>query len=145
MELKGDPFDPWQMLQDYQQRHYQQQGAASGASVIFVGTMRDLTDDESVQAMVLEHYPGMTESYLAVISREAAARWPLLDLLLIHRYGRLLPGEPIVLVAVWSAHRSAAFAACRYLIEELKSRVPLWKQEERSGGRYWIQSMDGVN
>jgi molybdopterin synthase catalytic subunit len=106
---------------------------------VFVGSLRDFNQGQSVTGMVLEHYPGMTEGYLEKISAEARARWELLDTLVIHRYGPLSPGEPIVLVAVWSAHRDAAFAACRYLIDELKTRAPFWKQEARPDGLHWVE------
>jgi molybdopterin synthase catalytic subunit len=89
--------------------------------------------------MVLEHYPGMTESYLEKISREAGRRWALMDSLIVHRVGELLPGEPIVLVAVWSAHRKAAFEASRYLMEELKSKAPFWKKEQLEQGNRWVE------
>jgi molybdopterin synthase catalytic subunit len=92
-----------------------------------------------VQGLFLEHYPGMTEACLENISREAARRWNLIDVLIVHRVGELRPGEPIVLVAVWSAHRKAAFEASRYVMEELKSRAPLWKKEQLAGGSRWVE------
>ncbi len=101
--------------------------------------MRDYNDGESVQAMVLEHYPGMTEKHLRQISEEAKTRWDILDTLIIHRVGELRPNDPIVLVAVWSAHRGPAFEACRYLIEELKSRAPFWKKESIEERARWVQ------
>ncbi|MGB5727905.1 MAG: molybdenum cofactor biosynthesis protein MoaE, partial [Thiogranum sp.] len=87
----------------------------------------------------LEHYPGMTESYLEKISRDAVQRWDLMDSLIVHRVGELLPGEPIVLVAVWSMHRKAAFEASRYLMEELKSKAPFWKKEQLREGARWVE------
>jgi molybdopterin synthase catalytic subunit len=102
--------------------------------------MRDFNQDTSVQGMLLEHYPGMTENYLEKISREAVRRWDLMDSLIVHRVGELLPGEPIVLVAVWSAHRKAAFEASRYLMEELKSKAPFWKKEQLQEGTRWVES-----
>ena len=82
----------------------------------------------------------MTESYLEKISREAVRRWDLMDSLIVHRVGELLPGEPIVLVAAWSAHRKAAFEASRYLMEELKSKAPFWKKEQLQEGARWVES-----
>ena len=90
--------------------------------------------------MTLEHYPGMTERQLAAIEAEARERWPLLDVLVIHRYGRMLPGEPIVLVATASAHRAAALEACAFLIDWLKTRAPFWKLEESGQGERWVEA-----
>jgi len=89
--------------------------------------------------MTLEHYPGMTERALAGIADEARTRWPVNALLIVHRVGPIGPGDAIVLTAAWSAHREAAFAACRYLIEELKHRAPFWKKETLAdGGSRWV-------
>jgi len=88
--------------------------------------------------MLLEHYPGMTENYLQKISEEAASKWDILDSLIVHRVGEMHPNDPIVLVAVWSAHRAAAFDASRYLMEELKSRAPFWKKESLSDKTRWV-------
>ena len=106
---------------------------------MFIGSLRDFNQGLAVTGMTLEHYPGMTEGYLEKISAEACTRWELLDTLVIHRHGPLSHGDPIVLVAVWSAHRDAAFAACRYLIDELKTRAPFWKQETTPGGVRWVE------
>jgi molybdopterin synthase catalytic subunit len=102
--------------------------------------MRDFNQGQPVAAMTLEHYPGMTEGYLEKISAEARQRWPLLDTLVIHRVGPLTPAEPIVLVAAWSAHRADAFAACRYLIDELKTRAPFWKLEQLPDRERWVEN-----
>jgi len=88
--------------------------------------------------MTLEHYPGMTERHLETICAEATARWGLLDTLVIHRVGLVLPGDPIVLVAAWSAHRAEAFTACRHIMEDLKSRAPFWKKETTAQGERWV-------
>ena len=128
-ELRPEPFDPWLILAEHQA------GLAPGqygASSVFVGTMRDMNQQTRVQAMTLEHYPGMTEKHLATICEEAESRWELLDTLIIHRVGQIQINDPIVLVAAWSAHRGGAMEACRYLIEELKHRAPFWKQEQLS-------------
>ncbi len=132
-----DPFDPWATLADYQRGG--EFSARYGATAVFVGTMRDFNEGDSVRAMTLEHYPGMTERYLEKISRQARERWSLVDSLIVHRVGELLPNDPIVLVAVWSAHRAAAFDASRYLMEELKSRAPFWKKETLKEGSRWIE------
>jgi molybdopterin synthase catalytic subunit len=110
----------------------------AGAMCVFVGLVRDLNEGRPVSAMTLEHYPGMTERELAGVEEEARARWPLLDTLVVHRYGRLEAGDRIVLVAVASAHRDAAFDACRFLIDWLKTKAPFWKAEETDAGRHWV-------
>jgi molybdopterin synthase catalytic subunit len=91
--------------------------------------------------MTLEHYPGMTERQLGALEREARGRWPLQDVLVIHRHGRMTPGEPIVLVATASAHRAAALEACAFLIDWLKTRAPFWKLEEApDGAARWVEA-----
>jgi molybdopterin synthase catalytic subunit len=111
-----------------------------GAIASFVGLARDHNDGSGVQAMTLEHYPGMTERALAALVDEAAARWALLDVTVIHRVGRLLPGDPIVLVAVASSHRGEAFAACEFIMDALKTRAPFWKKEETPDGERWVDA-----
>jgi molybdopterin synthase catalytic subunit len=118
--------------------------ARIGSVCVFVGLVRDLTEDtgggrtKPVAAMTLEHYPGMTEAEIARIEAEARARWPLDDVLVIHRHGRLEPGERIVLVATASAHREAAFESCHFLIDWLKTKAPFWKREETPEGGQWV-------
>lgn len=136
IEIREDAFDPFQELADYQ-RQAELQGKY-GATAVFVGTMREFNNGGDVSVMKLEHYPGMTERYLQKIREEAAAKWEILDSLIIHRVGELLPNDPIVLVAVWSAHRAEAFDASRYLMEELKSRAPFWKKETLADGARWV-------
>jgi len=105
----------------------------------FIGLVRDSAGGQPIAAMTLEHYPGMTERALAAIATEAEARWTLQGCTVIHRYGRLLPGEPIVLVLTASAHRQAALDATAFLIDWLKTRAPFWKQEELvQGGTHWV-------
>ncbi|ADE13704.1 molybdopterin biosynthesis MoaE protein [Nitrosococcus halophilus Nc 4] len=133
------PFDPWQEVANYQQAYLKRAGRF-GATACFIGTMRDFNEGENVQAMELEHYPGMTEKYLGKLTEEARRQWPILDSLIIHRYGHLQPNEPIVLVVVWSAHRAAAFKACYYLVEELKANAPFWKKETLATGTRWVES-----
>lgn len=113
-----------------------------GGVTMFVGLVRDFAGGEAVNAMVLEHYPGMTEKQLAAIEAEARARWPLDDVLIVHRYGRLEPGDQIVLVMTASAHRDAAFESCRFLIDWLKTRAPFWKLEETPEGERWVEAKD---
>ena len=114
-----------------------------GGVACFVGLVRDMlrkpaAGEESITAMTLEHYPGMTEKRLAEIEAEAQTRWPLQASLIIHRVGRLLPGERIVLVATASSHRQAALESCQFLIDWLKTRAPFWKLEETSSGAHWV-------
>ncbi len=109
-----------------------------GGVCVFVGLVRDVMDGETVAAMTLEHYPGMTERRLAAIEAEARGRWPLDDVLVIHRFGRLDAGARIVLVATASAHRDAAFESCRFLMDWLKTRAPFWKQEHTASGDRWV-------
>ena len=113
-----------------------------GGTVMFLGTVRDLSGGADVKAMTLEHYPGMTEKALREIEAEAHRRWPLDDSLIIHRYGRLEPGDDIVLVITASAHREAAFEACHFLIDWLKTKAPFWKLEEGAGGASWVAAKD---
>ena len=112
-----------------------------GAVASFVGLVRE-HPGEPIAAMTLEHYPGMTEKKLAEIEAEAQARWPLQASLIVHRYGRMLPGEPIVLVATASAHRAAALEACAFLIDWLKTEAPFWKLEETAETSRWVAARD---
>ena len=113
-----------------------------GGIASFVGVVRDIADDASVSAMTLEHYPGMTERQLEQIERDAMARWALDRVLIIHRYGRLEPGDRIVLCATTSAHREAAFEACMFLVDWLKTKAPFWKLEETGSGGKWVAARD---
>ena len=115
---------------------------AVGGVASFVGLVRDLAGGEAVAAMTLEHYPGMTEKQLAKIEAEARRRWPLEDCLIVHRYGRLEPGDRIVLVVTASAHRQAALESCQFLIDWLKTQAPFWKQEEGPQGSHWVEARD---
>jgi molybdopterin synthase catalytic subunit len=109
-----------------------------GALASFVGLVRDLDGDRAISAMTLEHYPGMTERKLAEIEAEANSRWSLQASLIVHRYGRMLPGEPIVLVATAAPHRAAAHESCAFLIDWLKTKAPFWKHEETAGETRWV-------
>ena len=138
VEIREHGFDPYQEVSHYQQTKLDAAGKF-GATAVFVGSMRDINEGDAVQAMTLEHYPGMTERYLEKISNDATQRWDIIDSLIIHRVGDLQPDDPIVLVAVWSAHRAAAFEASRFLMEELKSRAPFWKKELLETGSRWVE------
>jgi len=111
-----------------------------GGLASFVGLVRDLAGQDTVSAMTLEHYPGMTEKRLAEIEAEARSRWPLESVLIIHRYGKLEPGDRIVLVATTSSHRQAALESCAFLIDWLKTKAPFWKLEEGSKGAAWVEA-----
>lgn len=113
-----------------------------GAVATFTGLVRDANDGSGVSAMTLEHYPGMTEAALADIVIEAERRWPLQAVRVIHRHGRLEPGSRIVFVGVASAHRGAAFAACEFIMDFLKTRAPFWKKEETPGGGRWVDARE---
>jgi molybdopterin synthase catalytic subunit len=113
-----------------------------GAVVSFVGYVRDFNDGREVVGMFLEHYPGMTEKALGKIADEAQQRWPLLKIEVLHRIGALEPGEPIVFVGVASAHRQAAFEACDFVMDYLKTRAPFWKKESTSEGPRWVEGRD---
>jgi molybdopterin synthase catalytic subunit len=111
-----------------------------GAVVSFIGTVRDMNDGSSVAAMELEHYPGMTEKALQDIVEQAKARWTICDALVIHRVGALKPLDQIVLVAVTSAHRGEAFAACEFIMDYLKTQAPFWKKETTPEGSRWVDA-----
>jgi molybdopterin synthase catalytic subunit len=110
---------------------------AVGALATFTGLVRG---DDDLVALTLEHYPGMTEREITRHIDEAKARWPLLGVTAIHRIGRLVPGDRIVFVGAASSHRNAAFEACEFLMDYLKTRAPFWKQEERAGGVVWVEA-----
>ena len=137
IKVQTEPFDAGAELKRLKQARRDIGGVA-----MFVGTVRDLSHGRDVSAMTLEHYPGMTERALAGIEAEAQRRSPLSASLIIHRYGRLEPGEDIVLVIAASAHRDAAFDACRFLIDWLKTKAPFWKLEEGTAGTHWVEAQD---
>ncbi|MBC7499352.1 MAG: molybdopterin synthase catalytic subunit MoaE [Herminiimonas sp.] len=111
-----------------------------GAVVTFVGTVRDINDGATVSQMELEHYPGMTEKALEDIVLQAKSRWQLIDALVVHRVGPLQPMDQIVLVAVTSAHRGEAFAACEFIMDYLKMQAPFWKKEQTPDGARWVDA-----
>jgi molybdopterin synthase catalytic subunit len=112
----------------------------AGAVVSFTGLCRTDGETGAISAMVLEHFPGMAEDELGRLEAEARRRWPLLDVLIVHRHGRLVPGEAIVLVVTLSAHREAAFQGANYLMDYLKTSAPFWKKEERADGTSWVEA-----
>lgn len=116
--------------------------ARVGALASFLGLVRDINDGTSVSEMTLEHYPGMTEKALEAIVAEAKGRWDLYDVLVIHRVGPLKPCDQIVLVAVTSAHRGEAFAACEFVMDYLKTRAPFWKREATPQGAHWVDARE---
>jgi molybdopterin synthase catalytic subunit len=111
-----------------------------GALITFTGICRGTENGEPIAALTLEHYPDMAEAEIARHAVEAANRWPLLGLTVIHRYGRIKPGENIVLVVAASSHREAAFAAAEFLMDYLKTRAPFWKQVETASGKNWVDA-----
>ena len=113
-----------------------------GGVCAFTGLVRDMVGDKQINNLNLEHYPGMTEKCLSELESEAHRRWPLERTLIIHRYGHLEPGDQIVLVAVSSAHRDAAFEACRFLIDCLKTQAPFWKMECTAENSQWVAAKD---
>ena len=114
--------------------------AQVGAVAIFIGTVRDMNEGSSVKGMTLEHYPGMTEKALQDILDQAKARWDIYQSLVIHRVGPLLPEDQIVMVAVSSAHRGEAFAACEFIMDYLKTAAPFWKKEDTPEGGRWVDA-----
>jgi molybdopterin synthase catalytic subunit len=119
-----------------------------GGLAVFVGLVREMHEREHlhrerIDALTLEHYPGMTEQALQDIEAEAHRRWPLEASLIVHRYGRMAAGDRIVLVAVGSPHREAAFQACEFLVDWLKTKAPFWKLEETPSGERWVAAHTG--
>ncbi|HMV04156.1 MAG TPA: molybdenum cofactor biosynthesis protein MoaE [Accumulibacter sp.] len=111
-----------------------------GAIACFVGLVRDISEHSEVSELTLEHYPGMTEKALQVIVDQAAQRWQIIDARVVHRVGRLRPSDQIVLVAVATEHRGDAFAACEFIIDDLKTRAPFWKREVTPSGARWVEA-----
>lgn len=134
IRVQSESFDPYGETAAFAQGR-----AEAGAIASFVGTVRASSPGERVCALELESYPGFTEKQIARIEGDARARFDLMDVLVIHRHGRMLPGESIVLVAVLSAHRRDALQAVDYLMDRLKTEAPFWKREVRSSGAEWIE------
>lgn len=137
IEIISEKFDPWELLVEYK-RNELQNNPKIGASSVFLGTMRDFNDDD-IDSMELEHYPGMTEKYLSDIVTKAIKKFNIIDGLVIHRVGLLSPTDPIVLVATWSEHRDNAFNATREIMESLKAQAPFWKKESTDNGFRWVK------
>ena len=135
IRVQAEDFDVGRELENLSKGNLGVGGVSS-----FVGLVRDMADEKSIKAMTLEHYPKMTEKALAKIEAEARSRWPLEEILIIHRYGRLEPGDRIVLVATAAAHREAAIKACHFLIDWLKTQAPFWKLEETPDGGQWVEA-----
>ncbi len=134
--LESD-FDPWREVARFAESIPQ---GRFGATAVFVGTMRDFNGDEAVAEMLLDHYEGMTQKHLSDLAAEVAEQYQLTDLMMLHRVGKVVPSDPIVVVAAWSAHRAQAFAACERMVEDLKSKAPFWKKETLTGGRArWVE------
>lgn len=140
IRVQAEDFDPGAEI-----ARFTQGNGKVGGVCMFLGLVRDFAETADVQGMTLEHYPGMTEKQLEAIEAEARRRWPLEDALVIHRFGRLEPGDRIVLVATASAHREAAFQSCHFLIDWLKTRAPFWKIEHTAEGDQWVAAKDSDN
>jgi molybdopterin synthase catalytic subunit len=138
IELRNSSFDSFQELVEYRQTH--SKTSDYGACSTFVGRMREYNEGDRVLAMHLEHYPGMTENQLEEIVAEVCKTYEILNGLLLHRIGKVHPGEDIVVVAVWSTHRKDAFVACREIMEALKSTAPFWKKETLAEGNRWVKN-----
>jgi molybdopterin synthase catalytic subunit len=137
IRLQQEPFDLGREYAAMKRDH-----AGIGGIAVFVGTVRAQSVDLTIKAMTLEHYPEMTERAMSAIEAEARARWPLQASLVIHRYGRLEPGDDIVLVMTAAAHRQAALESCAFLIDWLKTKAPFWKLEESASGSHWVAARD---
>lgn len=135
VRVQSDVFDAGAELNSFAQARHD-----IGAVVSFTGVVRDTKGD--LQEMLIEHYPGMTQGAISKIAQEAVQRWDLADVLVIHRYGPLKPGAPIMMVATASAHRAAAFEAADFLMDYLKSRAPFWKKEITNDSAAWVSAKD---
>ena len=143
VRIQRDSFDPGVEINRFRARV-----ATSGGVASFIGQMRDFkgpdaSSGEPVSAMTLEHYPGMAERELETLTAEALKRWNLDGVLVVHRFGELFPGDPIVLVVTACAHRAEAFQACEFLMDWLKTKAPFWKKEVTPGGDTWVTASAG--
>lgn len=136
ISVQADPFDFGAEARNFAEGHRDM-----GAVVTFTGIVRD-HPDASLEAMEIEHYPGMTEAALQEIAQKATDRWALGDVLIIHRYGRMSPGDMIMMVATAAPHRKDAFEAAEFLMDYLKSRAPFWKREISADGAFWVAARD---
>ena len=135
--LTDQPLQPWRLLESVEATLTGIDGRC-GARAVFIGSMRDFNEGDQVRGMELEHYPEMTRRYLEELLTDAGRRWRILDSFIAHRHGSIGVNDCIVVVVVWSEHRAEAFAACRYLIEELKHKAPFWKKERLLTGERWV-------
>lgn len=145
IDILDKPFDPWQSVKQYQEAHLK--AGCYGALSLFIGTMRDFNSEDDVKAMKIEHYQGMTEKCLADTVSSLISNRGVEDIWVIHRIGMVYPGDPIVAVGVWSAHREDAYAANRIIVEKLKSEIPFWKKEMLADKDRWVsaQKPGGAN
>lgn len=138
IRIQQDDFDATAVSSEMRK-----ESADIGAVVNFIGCVRDQAPGGvTIKSLTLEHYPGMTEKALEAIAQEALSRWSLIDVAIIHRVGRLEPQDQIVLVVVAAEHRGAAFQACEFIMDYLKTRAPFWKKEETSEGTHWVEARD---
>jgi len=137
IEFRQSPFNPYQEIENFQSTL--DVGGRFGATASFVGTMRDINNDQQVQGMTLEHYPAMTEKHINEICGQASKKYALLDILVIHRIGEIEICDAIVVIAVWAVHRGDAQEACRFILEDLKSKAPFWKKEKLEDGENWVE------
>lgn len=141
--ISEKPFQPYRELEDYDAK-LRKSSSSVGACASFIGTMRDINDSNEIESMLLEYYPEMTEKELIRIIKYASDKWNLVDAFLMHRVGRVYPNDTIVVVGTWSTHRAHAFEACRYIMETLKSKVPIWKKEQYLDEEHWVvKNTDG--
>ena len=132
--ISNAPFDPGSLLSAFQAHHPE-----AGAAVTFTGLVRS-TPERPITALILECYPELAQNEIGAIRESAIARFDLIDAAILHRYGRLVPGEPIMQVMTLAAHRQAAFDGAQYLMDYLKTDAPFWKQEETAGGTEWVEA-----
>jgi molybdopterin synthase catalytic subunit len=137
IDIRQEPFNPYHEIEQYQVDMALH--GKIGATSCFVGTMRDFNQDRSVQGMTLEYYPGMTEKHITRICKEASEKWTLLDCFVIHRVGEIQINEAIVVISVWASHRGDAMDACRFILEDLKSKAPFWKKEKLEEDEKWVE------
>ena len=135
ISIQQDDFDIAE-----ESRLLRESNSNTGAIVTFSGLVRDLDNERKVESLILEHYPGMTESSLEKIIAQAQGRWSILDVTVIHRIGELQAGEQIVFVAVASLHRGEAFSACEFIMDFLKTRAPFWKKCREENGESWVEA-----
>lgn len=136
--ITKETLDPYKEVMEYEKNSLPV--GKHGGVVTFVGTMRDFNDGQDVRAMNLDYYPGMTEYHIERVCQEAMDEWDIMDCMVGHRVGEMVPTDPIVLVAVWSAHRKDSFDACRYIINYLKESAPFWKCEVTTAGqKHWVE------